>query len=269
MPLLDHFHPPLYPIRRWESFHSQWASAIANSLNQHLLPKDYFAEIQVHVGSRVEIDVATRHDEHPGSEDEAEEGTGGVVTVRARPWSPPRAATSMPALFPDSIEVLIYNSEGGATVVAAVELVSPGNKDRPEYRRGFAAKCAAYLQQGIGLIVVDIVTRPHGNLHNELVDLLDVGERFRIADDGLYAVAYRPIRRPNIERIDVWPAALAIGKPLPLLPLALDKAICIPLDLEPPYAEACQRSRLPTPASVPSSGTPGEASGKSDRPRAG
>jgi hypothetical protein len=36
--------------------------------------------------------------------------------------------------------------------------VSPANKDRDETRRAFIAKCAAYLQRGIGLIVVDIRT---------------------------------------------------------------------------------------------------------------
>ena len=29
MPLLDHFRPPLFPIRRWESFHSRWGVFIA------------------------------------------------------------------------------------------------------------------------------------------------------------------------------------------------------------------------------------------------
>lgn len=229
-------------MRRWGSFYALWAGAIATSLNQHLLPKDYFAEIQVHVGSRVEVDIATMHNEQV-ADDEGERG-GGVATVRARPWSPPAAAMSMPAIYPDSIEVLVYTTEGGATVVAAVELISPGNKDRPESRRAFAAKCSAYLQQGIGLMIIDVVTDRHANLHNELVELLAVGEKFRISGEGLYAVAYRPIRRPNDERIDVWPAALAVGKPLPLLPLALDKSICLPLDLEAPYLEACQRSRL-------------------------
>lgn len=104
---------------------------------------------------------------------------------------------------------------------------------------------AAYLQQGIGLIVVDVVTDRSANLHNELVDLLDVGDRFALPDAELYAIAYRPIRRPNIERLDVWPAPLGVGKPLPLPPLALDKGICVALDLEPPYVESCQRSRLP------------------------
>ena len=58
MPLLDHFHPPLAPIRHWESFHARWATSLADSLNPQL-PDRYFAEPQTHAGTRVEIDVAT------------------------------------------------------------------------------------------------------------------------------------------------------------------------------------------------------------------
>ena len=57
MPLLDHFHPPLLGARHWESFHARWAGALADRLNQDWLPKGYFAEIQVHVGGRIEVDV--------------------------------------------------------------------------------------------------------------------------------------------------------------------------------------------------------------------
>ena len=57
----------------------------------------------------------------------------------------------------------------GARLVAVIEIVSPGNKDRAEARRTFAGKCAAYLQRGIGLITIDIVTNRNANLHNELV----------------------------------------------------------------------------------------------------
>ena len=55
MQLLDHFHPPLSTVRHWESFHARWAAAIADVLNDELLPTEYFAEVQVHVGSRVEV----------------------------------------------------------------------------------------------------------------------------------------------------------------------------------------------------------------------
>jgi hypothetical protein len=245
MPLLDHFHAPLFPTRRWESFHARWASAISDALNANLLPKEYFAEIQSHVGSRVEVDVATFRGSESRGRDVPDAGSGGVAVLERKPWSPPIPAIKMPAIYPDSIEVLVYGTRDGSTVVAAVELISPGNKDRPDTRKAFAAKCATYLQQGIGLMIIDVVTDRSANLHNELVELLDVGEKFQINDAELYAVAYRPIRRPDVEHTDVWVAPLAVGKPLPLLPLALDRQICIPLDLESPYVETCRHSRLP------------------------
>ncbi|MDB5292352.1 MAG: hypothetical protein JWL69_3593 [Phycisphaerales bacterium] len=246
MPLLDHFNPPLSKSRHWESFLASWSTTLADVLNGPLLPRDYFAEIHVHVGSRVEVDIASFDDSSGGRGARTRDAEGGgVATAPIRTWSPPAPAMAMPAIFPDSIEVLVYSEQAGPTLVAAVELISPGNKDRPETRRAFAAKCATYLHEGIGLIVVDIVTSRSANLHNELVELLAVGHEFIVSPDDLYAVAYRPVRRKDVEKIDVWPTVLALGGTLPLLPLSLDKNICIPLDLEPTYAEACQRSRLP------------------------
>jgi len=151
----------------------------------------------------------------------------------------------MPAVFPDSLEVLVFNIEAGPTLIAAVELASPGNKDRAETRQAFAAKCASYLHQGIGLMVVDVVTNRRANLHNELVRLLEKGDEFLLAPSPLYATAYRPVRRPTSDQIEIWTATLAVGQALPVLPLALDKGVCVPLDLEATYVEACQRSRLP------------------------
>jgi hypothetical protein len=44
----------------------------------------------------------------------------------------------VPAVFPDAVEVIIFESEGGSRLVAAIELVSPGNKDRDTHRQAFA-----------------------------------------------------------------------------------------------------------------------------------
>ena len=55
--------------------------------------------------------------------------------------------------------------------MAAIELVSPGNKDRDGHRQAFAIKCASYLCQGISLIVIDIVTTRRANLHNEIMQV--------------------------------------------------------------------------------------------------
>jgi hypothetical protein len=38
--------------------------------------------------------------------------------------------------------------------VAAIELVSPANKDRPEQRSQFTAQCAALLRQSVSLVPV-------------------------------------------------------------------------------------------------------------------
>ncbi len=58
MPLLDHFHPPLSAERRWESFHSSWATKLADALTERWLPPSYIAEEHAHLGPSVEIDVA-------------------------------------------------------------------------------------------------------------------------------------------------------------------------------------------------------------------
>jgi hypothetical protein len=133
----------------------------------------------------------------------------------------------------------------GATLVAAIELVSPGNKDLPETRRAFGAKCVSYLTRGIGLIVVDIVTNRSANLHNEVIGLLGRAEPFLLpAAATTYAIAYRPSRQPCGDQIELWPKLLGLGQPLPTLPLALRNAGVVPVDLDETYGEARERSRL-------------------------
>ena len=228
MLLLDHFHPPLAPRRHWESFHVNWAGAIADALNESLLPEGYFAEEHARLGPRVEIDVATFDDPGPSGHRE-----GGTTTLPPLASAPPAAAMVVPAAFPDAIEILVFESEGGARPVAAIELVSPGNKDRDAQRQAFAVECASYLCRGISLIIIDIVSIRRANLHNEIMRVLGHGDAFAMsAEAALYGVAYRPIVRDGLEQIEAWPSPLEIGRPLPVLPLALNAKIVLPIDLE-------------------------------------
>jgi hypothetical protein len=240
MPLLDHFRPPLFPTRPWESFHAFWAAAIGEWLNR-LLPPRYFAAIQTHLGNRIEADVADFGLSPAGAVESANGPSGGVAV---QTWAPPAATLTMPAVFPDDIEVQVFDTRDGAKLVAVVELIGPGNLDRPEVRRAFAAKCAAYLQRGVGLIILDIVASHRFNLHNELVQLLRLDAAFAMPPEAtLYAVAYRPARREDANAIDVWPAPLAVGGELPVFPLALRGAAPVPVDLDATYNDARQRSR--------------------------
>src|SRR5439155_20250273 len=121
----------------------------ADWLNREALPPGFIALEQLHSGAAVEIDVGTFTDS--GVE-------GGTAVATKTVWVPAAAPLVFPAAFPPGATVEIHATEGGRTLAGAIELVSPGNKDRPVKRRLLAAKCATYLSRSIGLILIDVVT---------------------------------------------------------------------------------------------------------------
>lgn len=245
MPLLDHFHPPLSSERRWESFHSSWATRLADALTERWLPPNYIAEENAHLGPSVEIDVGAFEQE---SRTTAAEANGGVATAGPKVWAPSAADGGFAAVFPDTFEIRVLCTDTGPKLVAAIELVSPGNKDRASERRAFAIKCASYLYQGVSVILVDIVTNRRANLHNEILELMGgIASLHLPPESNLYVVAYRPLRRGTEDVIDVWRSPLALGSPLPTLPLGLRADLAIAVDFEETYAEACLRKRIAGP----------------------
>jgi hypothetical protein len=240
MPLLDHFHPPLHGPRRWEGFHHAWATVIAQHLNGGILPDDFYAEPEISVGPELEIDVATL---------ELTSSGGRGIDSATAVWAPPRPSMAVKVDFArlDTYEVRVYQDLGGAELRAAIELVSPATKDRAGSRRTFAAKCAGYLKHGIGVVVVDIVTARTANLHAELFDTLGVKGRRAAwrSPTGLYAVAYRAVTVRKAPRVEAWPEPLALGEPLPTLPLWLSLDLSVPVTLEETYLATCQSLRIP------------------------
>lgn len=246
MPLRDHFHRPAHSFFQWSSFHSTWCVQIMARLNQQTLPAGYRATPHVHLGISAQVDIATIR-----SDAEEQQGQAGNGAVATAVWAPPKPALVVPADIADldTIEIAVRNDDEGYRLVAAVELVSPANKDRPGHRQAFAAKCAAYLQQDVSVVVVDVVTERPDNLHAELMDLLELGEgpKAVLASD-LYAVAYRAVshlEETGPARLEMWSAALRLGDPLPVLPLWIAANRAVPLDLEASYAAACESLRMP------------------------
>jgi hypothetical protein len=127
--------------------------------------------------------------------------------------------------------------------------LSPANKDRPENRAAFVSKVAGYLQEKIGVIVVDVVTDRQANLHSELLDLFnpptDAGVSSALAfDSDLYAVAYRATGRGKRSRVEMWPVELALGDLLPVLPLWIGEDWSVPVDLEKAYLAASEMAGM-------------------------
>ena len=242
MPLFDHFHPPLYPHHHWESFHSNWATRIADGIAT-VLPPEFQVEEHTHAGPGFEIDVATYEGQTAAM---GNASAGAALAACAAPtYAPPVPDGTLPAVFPDTFEVRVFNTTAGLTLVAVIELVSPGNKDRPAERRAFVAKCAGYLAQGVSLIVVDIITNRRANLHNDLMRLMEAVPDLDFPPEAtLYAAAYRPVRRDDRQAIDLWRRQLTVGAALPTLPLRLTGNLFVAVDLESAYQEACRRRRL-------------------------
>lgn len=241
MPLHDHFHAPRIEEAPWEAFHSAWINTIVRHLNGSLLPRRYRAFPQIHLGPFVETDLATFERVSESQPDAPAPTNGGAAAC----WSPPEALQTLDLELPaqDVFEVRVVDEQAGKRLVAVIELVSPGNKDRPDQRQAFIAKSASYLQEQVSLIVVDVVTSRHANLHRDLLEMFAFFDSTLETSD-LYAVAYRNRKIGSKWRLDIWRAALTIGTPMPTLPLWLTPAFAVPIDLEQSYTETAHVLRI-------------------------
>jgi hypothetical protein len=144
----------------------------------------------------------------------------------------------------DGVAVQIFADAGDPRLAAAVELLSPRNKDRPQARQAFAVKCVNYLQQGSSVVVVDTVTTRRADLHATILSLLGV-DASAMSPTGLSAVSYRTAgREEETQELQLWPAPLALGQPLPTLPLWIAADFSVALDLESSYRATCLDLRI-------------------------
>jgi hypothetical protein len=245
MPLRDHFHPPIDDLTSWEGFHGGWPMMIVRDLARRL-PRRYVAAPRVHSGTSAEVDVATYEKDDPGPPDlDTGNGEGGTATAV---WAPaqPTLAVFTDLLAPDEYEVRVYDSKRGRRLVAAVEIVSPANKDRPDHRSAFVAKCMALLQERVSIVIVDLVTTRHFNFYAALLELIgQTDPSLGPEPPPLYAVACRPTKQRNSWLLETWGHVLSLGQPLPTLPLWLADNLAVPLELEASYEETCRVLRIP------------------------
>lgn len=245
MPLRDHFHPPISDIRSWDGLHGAWPTLIVISLNKRL-PPNYIASPRIHLGNNFEIDVAASAISEPMPFNGTQPDSGTSTAV----WAPPKPTLAVQTDLPeqDEYEVRVVET-AGQHLVAAIEIVSPANKDRPEHRRAFVAKCAALLQQGVCVSIIDLVTSRRSNLYGDLLDLLGQADPSLLPlPPSTYAVTCRWHRdegkRSHPWQLETWAHPLAVGELLPTLPLWLASDLAIPLDLEGSYEQTCEILRI-------------------------
>lgn len=185
------------------------------------LPEGFVAEPRVHLGSFYEISVCAYEHEAERDHRASAPAASGAAAISVEAC--PAPTSTIDADFPEqyAYEVLIFDVQRERRLVAAVEIVSPANKDRHESRQLFVATCFNLLRQDVCVSIVDLVTIRQFNLYEDLLALLAQSDPTPDQAPSTYAVTCR--KQPGIWRakVDSWFWPLAIGEPLPSLPVWL------------------------------------------------
>jgi hypothetical protein len=219
--------------RGWDSVHQLWINSLL-----------YWLQERLPAGYRAYLASAPAE---PGRPD---------LGVRA--WQPqvPEAAPPSGALVegpqPDFQTVALLTAEQQAAIhvffqgrlIAAIELVSPRNKDRPTAREFYRNRYLGYLWSAVHLLLVDVHRRPLGYsfveaMAAEMQCRLPVGLPPHAASWNVGGATPE-----GGQFLDGWYRALTIGERLPTIPLALTANRSLLIDLDSTYSEAARRAYL-------------------------
>ena len=217
----------------WEGVHQVWCIELLYALKP-ILPPGY----RVVIGRTPTFTAPPAANGHPD--------------VSVRDWEAGGPAGPLPAgEEPDEVAVLTLpavdatvNVERAGRLVAVIELVPPGNKNRVTKQDGYGSIYASYLVRGVHLLLIDVHPRPAGfSFADRIADEID------LTPPGLpapFAACYRvgdPDPRFGSE-LGMWRRLLTVGQPLPTMHLPLSEYESVPVDLEATYRRAAEASYL-------------------------
>ena len=213
----------------FHAFHNTWVAAIQGQLNGGLLPKGYYALAEQHAGEII-ADVLTLHKGQSGTvAAPAEAGEGAVAVAEAPPQVGEQYVIKPVALARRRTVAIRHVSHH--RLVAVIEIVSPANKDRAGHVQEFALKVASLLLRGVHVLFIDLFAPgPHdpAGVHPIILEELtqDVPANGEHRDRPLTFVAYKAD-----DEVVAYLARLAVGDPLPVMPLFLrpDRYVNVPL----------------------------------------
>jgi hypothetical protein len=210
----------------FHAFHQFLVIEICRALNRGILPPGYYALPDQRV-SGPEPDVVALRLRQPSS-------SGGLAVADA----PPRVkqiarVKSESAIYARKADRIVIRHRLGP-VVAAIEVISPGNKDNKNGIEAFVAKAVEFLRNGIHLVVIDLFPpgpRDPGGIHQLIWDELS-SKPFdpRPADKPLTVASF-----DAGDELTAYVDPLAVGDRLPDAPLFLAPGWYVKMPLEKTY----------------------------------
>ena len=232
------------PAGLYHDFHESWALRIRDRLNGGILPDTFYSLVEQRTNAR-EPDVLTlrESDELWDSTSEwsgtSEGGTSGGLMVldevatavdSVQTYDPTEAG-----LYAEKADLVTVRHVSGDVPVATIELISPGNKDRPGAVADFCKKTLSLIDAGRHVLVVDPLpptpSAPDGIHAKVWSDRFDSEAAVVSEERPLCLVSYRADRRPAGFVPEAYFTAAAINSPLPDMPVFLtaEQAVSVPL----------------------------------------
>lgn len=231
------------PIHDWtrvdagifHAFHHSWIERIARALNHSLLPSEFYALLE-QMPRGLAPDVLTLQGPTNGTVHLRDVPTGIAVAV-----APPKVQHHERAeadQYAAKAKAVAIRHASNHRVVAVIEIVSPGNKSTRHGIRALVSKAVELLRAGVHLLLIDLFApgpRDPNGVHRLIWDEFIDSEFTLPTDKPLAVMAYIGGGCP-----EVFLEPLAVGLPLPDMPVFLDLDVYVPLPLEATYAAAWQ-----------------------------
>jgi hypothetical protein len=224
------------PVHDWtrvnagifHDFHHGWIEEIKRALNRGLLPPDHYA-LAEQIAGGLGPDVVTFKRPTNGTPSDAAPA-GGVALATTPP------AGAEPELYATKANAVVIRHASDHSVIAVVEIISPGNKNSRHGMRAFVEKALELLRGGIHLFIIDLFPPgprdPQGLPKIICDELLD--NDFALPPGlPLTVAAYTGGPAP-----EVFIEPIAVGAVLPDMPLFLTPDVYIPVPLEATYQSA-------------------------------
>jgi len=227
------------PIHDWtrvedgifHDFHHAWIEEIKRALNRGLLPTDYYALAEQHAGS-FGPDVLTLQSRREDDRETHEAG-GGLLLAPPKP----RISAETPAdFYRRKQSTVVVRHVTDDSVIAMVEIVSPGNKSSRAALKKFVNKAVELFERDIHLLVIDLLPpgpRDPRGIHGAIWEEF-AGQDYEPPEgERLTVVSYEA---DLSVRASIEPTA--VGQALPDAPLFLRPRRCVLVPLEATYIAA-------------------------------